>query len=195
MEEKGLRIFIAEDEPIVLMGFRAMVSECGHTVVGTAADGQAAIDGVLETKPDVVIMDINMPVVDGITAVEKINETLPVPAIVVTGYRSENYVERASSAEVYGYLQKPVDEYELRSALKIAARQFRKKQQAEEERQEAVRKLEERKVIERAKGVLMDKLGLSEQQAMKALQKKSADSNKKLYDAAREILEVGEKLL
>lgn len=194
MKEK-LRIFIAEDEPIVLTGFQMMLDEIGHEVVGTASDGASAVKGILKEKPDMMLMDINMPDMDGISAIEKVNESLEIPAVVITGYRSQNYVNRAVRAGVYGYLQKPVDAYQLESTIRVAYTQFQKALEAKEGRENAERLLKERKVIERAKGLLMDQFGLSEAQAMKALQKKSADTNKKIYVVANEILGRGEKLL
>ena len=194
MGDKKLRVFIAEDEPIVLMGFEALVKICGHEVVGTALDGQAAIDGIRKQQPDIVIMDIDMPVVDGITAADTVNQEQEIPTIIVTGYRNENYVERACAAGVFAYLQKPIDEYEMRSALKIAVSQFEKRRKAEQGQKTAESKLKERIIIERAKGVMMDQFGLTEQQAMKALQKKSADTNTKMAVVAHKIVDVSEKI-
>lgn len=193
MEEKKLRIFIAEDEPLNLIGFRDMVEECGHEVIGMASDGESAIKSILQLKPDLILMDINMPGADGITVIETINQTAAIPAVVITGYRSEKYVERAVHAGVYGYLQKPLDEYEVRSAIRIAYTQFQKAQEAKREKEKAENRLKERKVIERAKECMMDNFGLTGEQAMKAMQKKSADSNRKLYLVAEEILKKGEK--
>lgn len=195
MAERKLRVFIAEDEPIVKMGFEALVRICGHEIAGTATDGQAAIEGVRVTGPDVVIMDIDMPIVDGITATERINAERETPVIMVTGYRKNAYVERACAAGVFAYLQKPVDEYEMRSALQIAVSQFEQRQDARSAQQAAEDKLKNRILIERAKGVLMDQFGLSEAQAMKALQKKSKDTNTKLALVAQRILETSDKIL
>lgn len=194
MGECSFRVFVAEDEPIALMGFCAVLKMLGHTVVGTASDGQEAIERVLEVEPDILIMDIDLPSVDGITAVETINRQRETPTIIVTGYRDRNYVERACAAGVFAYLQKPVDEYELRSALEIAVRQFQKRRQAEEGQRSAEIRLKERILIERAKGVLMEQFGLSEPQAMRALQKKSADTNTKLAVVAQNILNASEMM-
>ena len=194
MNEKSFRVFVAEDEPVALMGYCAMLRILGHTVIGTASDGQEAIDSVKDLDPDILIMDIDMPIVDGITAVETINKDREIPTIIVTGYRNEKYVERALAAGVFAYLQKPIDEYELRSALGIAVSQFQRRKQAEEGQRTAENKLKDRITVERAKGVLMDQFGLSEQQAMRALQKKSADTNTKLAVVAKQILDMSELL-
>lgn len=191
MDLDNLRVFIAEDEPIVLLGCEAMVSECGHTVVGTASDGLAAVAGVLETNPDIIIMDINMPLMDGLTALEKIQEHRKIPAIIITGFKSKETVERACIDGVFAYLNKPVNECEIRSALRIAAYKANELEKIQMDRDKAKADLEGRKIIEQAKGVLMDEFGLSEAQAMKALQRKSNNENVRLIDAARKILKAG----
>ena len=192
MEQNKVRIFIAEDEPLVLFGFQEMVREAGYEIAGTAMDGKSSVEQILRLRPDLILMDINMPLIDGITALETINQTARIPAIIVTGYRSNTYVERAVAANVYGYLQKPVDEFELRSGIRIALTQSEKARQAEQGKEMAERQLRERKVIERAKGMLMEQFGLTEPQAMKALQRKSADTNRKLYQVALDMLKLGE---
>ena len=189
-----VRILIAEDEPLVLMGFEEMISDAGYDVADAVSDGETAVSRALELQPDLIIMDINMPGVDGLTAAERIKEKADIPIIIVTGYRSEKFIDRASGAYVSAYLQKPVDEYELKSAIKLALAQMDKFRAVSQERDEAERKLSERKVIERAKGFMMDTFGLSEAQAMKALQKKSANENKKLYEVAKDIIEAGSKI-
>ncbi|MBR0397811.1 MAG: response regulator [Eubacterium sp.] len=196
MKEKNreLRILIAEDEPLVLMGFEEMISDAGYIVADAVSDGETAVSRALELQPDLIVMDINMPGVDGLTAAERIKEKADIPIIIVTGYRSEKFIDRASGAYVSAYLQKPVDEYELKSAIKLALAQMDKFRAVSQERDEAERKLSERKVIERAKGFMMDTFGLSEAQAMKALQKKSANENKKLYEVAKDIIEAGSKI-
>ena len=191
---KELRILIAEDEPLVLMGFEEMISDAGYGVADAVSDGETAVSRALELQPDLIIMDINMPGVDGLTAAERIKEKADIPIIIVTGYRSEKFIDRASDAYVSAYLQKPVDEYELKSAIKLALAQMDKFRAVSQERDEAERKLSERKVIERAKGFMMDTFGLSEAQAMKALQKKSANENKQLYEVAKDIIEAGSKI-
>lgn len=189
-----IRILIAEDEPLVLMGFEEMISDAGYDVADAVSDGETAVSRALELQPDLIIMDINMPGIDGLTAAERIKAKTDIPIIIVTGYRSEKFIDRASDAYVSAYLQKPVDEYELKSAIKLALAQMDKFRAVSQERDEAERKLSERKVIERAKGFMMDTFGLSEAQAMKALQKKSANENKKLYEVAKDIIEAGSKI-
>lgn len=192
MENYKLKIYIAEDEPLVLMGFQAMVEDFGYEVIGTASDGLTARDEILALKPDLIMTDINMPGMDGISLIEEVNAQMQVPAIILTGYRSDTYVERAIEAGVYGYLQKPVDEYELKSAIKILYKKYKDIVSAQKGQELAERKLKERKVIERAKGLLMERFGLSDEQAMKAMQRKCGNENKKLFVIAQEILKSGE---
>ena len=189
-----LRVYIAEDEPIVMLGFKKMVAASGHAVVGSAADGKTAVQEILSLRPDVILMDINLPEMDGITAIETIRKTCPIPAVVITGYRNPGVFERASAAGVFGYLQKPVDEYEIRPVLRIAVDRHQELAQVSRERDAAIAHLDERKTIERAKGILMTEFGLSEPDAMRALQKKSKDRNIKLAQIAGEIIRKSELL-
>ena len=202
METKRPRIVVADDEPVVLMGFADLAEKCGGEVVGMAGDGEEAIDLIRSLRPDLMILDIDMPGADGLKVAETIQKEMDIPAIIVTGYRKPEYVERAGTAGVYAYLQKPVDEYAMRSAITITMAQFSKRKEAErakddaeQKQKEAEQKLKDRVVIERAKGLLMDQFGLTDEQAMKALQKKSKDTNTKLAVVARTLVEAGEKLL
>lgn len=185
---RKLRVLIAEDEPSVLLGFQAMVSACGAQVIGTAMDGFETVEKALDLRPDVIMLDINMPGMDGLSALEKINETVSIPAVVITGYRDHNLAERAEKITVYGYLHKPVDEKEIQNVLQIVSSRFHEKQLLVQERDSAINALKQRKLVERAKAVLIQEFGLSEPDAMKALQTKAKNENKKLYEVAQRIL-------
>lgn len=189
-----MRVFIADDEPLVLLGFQKMVSACGHEVAGTAATGPEALEAILRLAPDVIMMDINLPGMDGISVIERIQETLHIPAIVITGYRDPSITARVSAAGVFGYLQKPVGPCEIESALSIAVARYREQRDAELERDKALTRLSERKLIERAKGLLMDQFGIGDEQAMRFLQRKSRNENRKLALVAQEILSKGDLL-
>ena len=189
-----MRVFIADDEPLVLLGFQKMVAACGHEVVGTAATGPDALAGILELVPDVIMMDINLPDMDGITVIEKIQQTLQIPAVVITGYRDRETTERVATAGVFGYLQKPVDQYEIESALSIAAARCNEQKTAEQERDHALTKLSERKIVESAKGLLMEQFGVSDEQAIRYLQRRSRRTNQKLVVVAQDILQKGDLL-
>lgn len=189
-----MRVFIADDEPLVLLGFQKMVTACGHEVIGTAATGTAALEAILQLVPDIIMMDINLPEMDGLSVIEAIQKTLNIPAVVITGYRDREITERVAAAGVFGYLQKPVDAYEIESALSIAAARHQEQMAAEAARDHALTKLSERKLIERAKGLLMDQFGISDEQAIRFLQKKSRNENRKLVQVAKDILEKSDLL-
>lgn len=189
MGQHNLRIFIAEDEPIALQGFKAIISSMGHTVIGSATDGRSAVKGILELKPNLVIIDINMPGMDGLEAIEAVNQDILIPYIVVTGYQEQELLERASRLGVFAYLPKPVDEYEMRSAIEIAMARFSEFGQLKKELGDTKTALQERKLIEQAKGILMEKARISEPQAMRHLQKMARNKNKKLVVVAKEIIQ------
>ena len=187
-----MRIFLAEDDPIILSGFSMMVQALGHEVVGMATDGKAAVEKILELQPDLILMDINMPQIDGISAIEACNREKVFPCIIITGYRDEEQIKRATVAGVYGYLHKPVDEYQLRAEISVVMERHRDYMRLEQELIHAKTSLEERKIIERAKGIVMDKMNLKEADAFSFLQKKSRDKNMKLINVAYEIIKANE---
>lgn len=189
-----LNVFLAEDDPFILMGFRMMLEKMDHHVVGEASDGETAVRLVQEKKPDLIVMDINMPKLDGISAMEQLNSAgVRYPCIIVTGYRNEQLVSRAQKAGVMGYMQKPIDEFELRTAIGLAMKHFEELHTLEQDLNKAKAALEDRKIIEKAKGLMMESFGLSEAEAMRALQKKSRNQNKKLAEVAREIMQMQER--
>lgn len=205
----GLRIFIAEDDPTVSMGYKSMLRMLGHTVCGSALDGNSAISEALKQKPDLVIMDINMPGCDGITAADQITKTLNIPIILVTGYQNESFITRSTESGACYYLQKPIDEYDLKSAISICYARFQdslnlknnlsevssRLEDAHEELHEVKKELDatrqalsDRKIIDRAKGILMDKFGMAESDAMKYLQNNSQKQNIRLVNVAHNII-------
>jgi len=186
--EKKLNIVIAEDEYIVMMGLKQSVENSGHNVIGIANDGVKLIELALERNPDLLIVDINLPKMDGIKAIEMINRNSILPSIIITGYNSEDFVKRANKAGVLYYLIKPVDEKELNPAIEITMGRFEDFVKMQNEIQEKDKALSERKFIERAKGIIMNRNNLKEREAMKVLQKKSRDSNIKLIDVAKDII-------
>lgn len=186
---QSLRILIAEDEFLVLMATKSYVERLGHEVVGVATDGENAVELALEKKPDLVIMDINMPNLDGIDAIRKINETLFIPSIIVSGYHDEQLINRATEEGVLYYLLKPIDIEELKIAINISQAKFEEFKKLQDELQSTKNALEARKHIEKAKGIIMDRMNLKEPEAMKRLQKMSRDKNKKLVTIAKELIE------
>lgn len=187
--KKPLRILLAEDEFMVLMGLKSNVEQLGHHVVGEATNGERAVQLAIEKKPDLVIMDINMPNVDGIEAIKRINEKLFIPSIIVSGYYDEHLIKRANEEGVLYYLIKPIDVKDLQISINISTSRFQEFQALQNELKDTKKALDARKHIEKAKGILMDRNHLKEPEAMRYLQKISRDQNKKLVVVAKEIIQ------
>lgn len=185
---KPLRIVLAEDEYLVLLGLKANVEKLGHEVIGMANDGEKAVQLALKEEPDLVIMDINMPKLDGIEAIKRINEKLFIPSIIVSAYHDEELINRATEEGVLYYLLKPIDIQDLKIAINISLAKFEEFKKLQYELEDTKNALEARKHIEKAKGILMDRLNLKEAEAMKRLQKMSRDKNKKLAVIAKEVI-------
>lgn len=194
MEAKKLKVFIAEDEAVILTSFKLMVKEMGYSIAGSAANGKDALEKIQRTQPDLILMDINLPERDGLSVLEEVNQNRVIPSIIVSGEFSETLVDRANEAGVFGYLLKPIDEKQLEVTIKVALRRFEEFREMSDKHENLSLALKERKLVERAKGILMDRFGVKESEAMKQLQKKSRDKNKKLAVIAREIIDA-EKLL
>lgn len=186
---KNLNVVIAEDEILILMGLKSNLESLGCIVIGEATNGKELIDIVLERKPDLIIADINLPILDGLEALEIINKNMDVPSLIVSGYDDEELIQRAIEIGVLGYLIKPIDESDLKAAIEIAISRFEEIKNLKIELEETKDALESRKIIEKAKGIVMERTQLKEDDAMKFLQKKSRNSNKKLVDVAKDIIE------
>lgn len=193
MEQK-LRILIAEDEYIVLMGLKEVLENLGYSVISEATNGKQAVEYALEYEPDLLIIDINMPILDGIEAIRKINRKINIPAIITTGYNEKELIKRANDAGVFYYLVKPVDEIELKPAIEIVMSRFDEYSKLKNQLKEKEDALESRKFIEKAKGILMEKNNIKEAESMKLLQKMSTSRNKKMVEIAKDII-AADKLL
>ena len=194
METKKLKVFIAEDEAVILTSFKLMVREMGYSIAGSAANGKDALEKIQKTEPDLILMDINLPEKDGLSVLEEVNRNKVIPSIIVSGEFSGELVDRANEVGVFGYLLKPIDEKQLEVTIKVALRRFEEFKEMSDKHENLNMALKERKLVERAKGILMDRFGVKESEAMKQLQKKSRDKNTKLAVIAREIIDA-EKLL
>lgn len=188
-QNRSISVFIAEDEPITLVGLSIMVEEIGHRVIGEANDGPGAIDGIISTDPDLIIMDIDLPVIDGLSVLEEVYKIKPIPSIIITGYREHSFIDKANALGAFGYLQKPVDSSELNAMIKIAISRFEELGELKKNLDDVKTSLAERKIIEKAKGIVMEQLGYKEPQAMKYLQLKSRQQNKKIFLIAKEIID------
>lgn len=165
-----LKIMIADDEALIRMDVREMLTEAGHTVVGEATNGDEAIKKARELKPDLVIMDVKMPGVDGITASQIIIGEDIAPVLLLTAYSQEDIINKANDAGVLAYLVKPIREEQLFPAIEIAYSRFHERVGLEEELDKLRTGLETRKLLDRAKGIIMDTYKLGEQDAYRKMQ-------------------------
>lgn len=185
---KQLRIAVADDEPEMVEYFREILPLLGHEVVAAAATGLELTDACSRAAPDLVITDIRMPDMDGIDAASRICETRPVPVILVSGYHDAALVERAGSEHILGYLVKPIKQADLEPAIGIACRRFAQFEELQREAADLRQALQDRKVIERAKGILMRRADLDEPAAFQRLQRLASQNNRKLVQIAEMIL-------
>src|SRR5512136_2177649 len=191
---KALRILTADDESIRLLSLRKQLAALGHQVVAEASTGDEAVALAESTLPELAILDIKMPVMDGIEAAEKITQARPIPIILLTAYGEAQLIERAAQANISAYLMKPVAEEDLLPTITLALARFRQFQALRQEVADLREALEARKTIERAKGILMRRLNLTEEEAFRRLQKQSQDTNRRLAQVAEAIV-VADQLL
>jgi response regulator NasT len=185
---RHLRIAVADDE-IDMREYLQTILPCfGHTVVAAAATGSELIEKCRETRPDLVITDIKMPDLDGIDAARQIYKDSPVPVILVSAYHDQELVERAGEDHVLAFLVKPIKQADLEPAIAIAIRRFEQFQALSREAANLRQALEDRKLIERAKGLLMKRAGLDEHEAFRRLQRLASERNRKLVEVATMIL-------
>ncbi len=185
---KPLRILIADDEAVIRLGLRAMLEDQGYQVVGEAADGWRALDLVQKLRPDLVFLDVKMPGVDGLQAARTLFAGRAVPVIILTAYADRALVAQAKEAGALAYLIKPVRESDLAPAVEMALGRFQEIQDLRQETSDLEDTLETRKLIERAKGVLMRREGLDEPAAFARLQKQARDRRKTMKEIAQGIL-------
>ncbi len=183
-----LRILIADDESIRLLSLRAQLSALGHRVIAEASTGEEAVALADRWRPDLAILDIKMPLMDGIEAAERITQARPSPILLLTAYSEAQLVERAAQANISAYLMKPVSEEDLLPAITLALARFKQFQALRQEVTDLREALEARKVIEKAKGILMRRLNLSEDEAFRRLQRQSQEGNRKLAQVAEAII-------
>ena len=183
-----LRVLIADDESIRLLSLSSQLAALGHQVVAEATRGDEAVQLAERHQPDLAILDIKMPVMDGIEAAERITQARPIPIILLTAYSEAQLVERAARANISAYLMKPVAEDDLLPAITLALTRFREFESLSREVADLREALEARKVVEKAKGILMRRLDLSEEDAFKRLQRQSQDTNRKLTEVAEAIV-------
>jgi two-component system, response regulator PdtaR len=182
-----MRVLIAEDEALIRMDMRELLTEEGHEVVGEARDGAEAIELARALKPEVVFMDVKMPGMDGISAAGVIGAERIAPVVMVTAFSQAGYIEQASAAGAMGYLVKPFSKKDLLPAMTLAAARFAEARALEDEVADLEQRLETRKVVDRAKGLLMAQ-GVSEPEAFRRLQKLAMDRRKTLREVAEAVV-------
>ena len=189
----SLRILIADNESIIRMDLKELLEEAGHEVIGEAADGLKAVELTRKLKPDLVIMDIKMPEMDGIAAAKMISNEKLAPVLLLTAYSQKEIVEKAKDSGVLAYLVKPVKESNLFPAMEIALSRFKEYMEIEQELLDLRNSLETRKILDRAKGMLMDAYNLSEQEAFRRIQQYSMAKRKSIREVAEAIIEASKK--
>jgi response regulator NasT len=185
---KALRVVIADDDGLTLMVLRKILIAMGHEVVAEAGDGQQAVTLAQENHPDLVVLDIRMPKMEGLEAARLIQGHRPTPVIILSAHTEPGLGSEAASAGAHAYLVKPFTAAQLKPAIELALTNFERSKILEEKLQQVNEALESRKLVERAKGILMRQTGLDEEAAYLKLQKTARNENKKLVDVARALI-------
>jgi two-component system, response regulator PdtaR len=182
------RVVVAEDEAIIRMDLRELLQEEGYEVVAECGRGDEAVELVRQHRPDVALLDIKMPGMDGITAAREIASDRLAAVVLVTAFSQRELIEEASDAGVYGYVVKPFERHDLTPAIEVAIARFATEKELAEQVTDATERLEARKVLDRAKGVLMDRHGQSEQAAFDFLQKQAMATRRPMRQVAEDVL-------
>jgi response regulator NasT len=193
IETKLLRIVIADDEAVIRMGLKQMVSILGYRVVGTAANGDEALEMAKRLKPDLLLLDIKMPGLDGLTVAETLATEMPLPIVMLTAYSEKSLIERAANASVMGYLVKPIHESKLGPTIEMAVAHFEAMRVAAQEAYKLRDQLESRKLVDTAKQILVA-TGISEAEAYKRLQMTARRKRCTMHQVAEAVIAIGGKL-
>ena len=185
----NLKIVIADNESIIRMDVKEILEQAGHTVVGEAIDGVKAVELTRKYKPDLVIMDIQMPELDGIAAAKIISNEKLAPVLLLTAFSQKEIVDKAKESGVLAYLVKPVKETNLFPAMEIAVSRFAEFLQLENEFEDLKESLESGKILDRAKGILMEVHDLSESEAYRKIQQYSMAKRKSIKEVAQAIID------
>ncbi len=183
------RILVAEDEALIRLDLAEMLTDAGYEVVGQASNGEQAVEMATELRPDLAIMDIKMPVLNGISAAEKIGEAKICPVVMLTAFSQTELVERARDAGVMAYIVKPFTAADLGPAIDIARSRWTELKALESEIADLGDRLETRKAVDRAKGVLMSKLKVSEPEAFRWIQKTAMDRRLSMREVADAVVQ------
>lgn len=192
--DRPRRVLVADDEHLVATDLAMTLGELGYLVLGPAVDGEAAVDLAQITHPDLALLDIRMPKRDGLTAASQIYHDLGVPVIILSAYSDSTAVAAAQEAGVFGYLVKPASANQLRAAIDVAWGRFVDSLRDQEEIAALERKIEDRRIIERAKWILVQRRQLTEEEAMRTLQRQARQSRKKMAEVAQLLIDASELL-
>ena len=192
-EKKTLRVIIADDEGVIRMGLKAMVSSLGYLVVETAANGDDALEKTRRLKPDLLLLDIKMPKKDGLIVAEIVAEEMPLPIIMLTAYTEKTLIERAINASVMGYLVKPITESKLGPMIEIALERFDNMRAAAQQAYKLRNQLESRELVDAAKQILVA-TGLTEAEAYLRLQMAAREKRRPMRQVAEAVIAVGQKM-
>ncbi len=182
------RIIIAEDDTLIRMDLKEELQRQGYLVVGDVGDGESAVNLSRELRPDLVVMDIRMPQLDGIAAAEILTRENLAPVVLLTAFSDQELIERAKEAGVVHYVTKPWRQSDLKPAIEVALGRFQEYRELEGKVKDLEERLATRKVVEQAKGLLMQKQGLTEQEAFRRIQKLSMNNRKSMREVAEAIL-------
>jgi two-component system, response regulator PdtaR len=183
------RVVLAEDEALIRLDLKEMLEEEGYEVVAETGDGETAVRLARDLRPDLVVMDIKMPGVDGLVAAERINEERLAPVLILTAFSQRDLVEGAAQAGAMGYLVKPFQKSDVVPAIELAVARHQERVALEEEVTGLEERLETRKLVDRAKGILMDRYGMREADAFRFLQKAAMDGRLRLREVAGRVVE------
>lgn len=184
----GVRVLVAEDEAIIRLDLAEMLREAGYDVVAEVGDGRQAVDRTRELSPDLVVMDVKMPVLDGISAADEIGRDGVAPVVMLTAFSDKELVERASDAGVMAYVLKPFTIDDLEPAITVARSRWAERKALEGEVADLGARLETRKRMDRAKGILMTQLGLGEAEAFRWIQKTAMDRRLGMREVADAVI-------
>lgn len=184
-----MRILVVDDEPIIRMDLREILEDCRCVVVAEASDGETAVNLARSTRPEAALMDIKMPGnIDGLDAARILIEEEICPVVLLTAYNHHEFIEESADVGVFGYLIKPINENEVYPALKVAVAKWQYLQSIKEENASLKDKLEKRKIVDIAKGILMDKYDMKEREAYKRIQKLSMEKRIDMSEIAKSII-------